>query len=72
MRSILILQAAISVLLIVSILLQSRGEGLGVLGADLGGSYHTKRGFEKFIFYASIALGAAFIIVALISVKLSA
>jgi len=72
MRSILILQAAISVLLIVSILLQSRGEGLGVLGADLGGSYHTKRGFEKFIFYSSIALGAAFILIALVSVGLSA
>lgn len=70
MRTILIIQAAVCVLLVGSILLQSRGEGLGVLGADLGGSYHTKRGFEKFLFQFSIVLGAAFIVLAMIAVRL--
>jgi len=72
MRFILILQAVISVLLIGSILLQSRGEGLGVLGADLGGSYHTKRGLEKFLFQFSVMLGVAFIVISLIAVKFAA
>ncbi len=72
MQSILIIQAVIAVALIISILLQSRGEGLGVLGADIGGSYHTKRGFEKFLLQASIILSIAFIGVAMISVRLGA
>lgn len=71
-HTILILQASIAVLLIVSILLQSRGEGLGVLGADIGGSYHTKRGFERFLLYASIFLSVAFIGVAIIAVRIGA
>ncbi len=69
---ILIALVAIAVLLIVSILLQSRGEGLGVLGADIGGSYHTKRGFEQFLFYATIVLAVLFISTALIAVRIGA
>lgn len=70
MQTILIVQAVISVLLVVSILLQSRGEGLGVLGAEIGGSYHTKRGFEKFLLQASIGLSIAFIVVAMVAVRI--
>lgn len=72
MHAILIIQATIAVLLIVSILMQSKGEGLGVLGADLGGSYHTKRGFEKFLSQSSIVLGAAFLVVAIVAVRMGA
>lgn len=54
-------QIVVSVFLIVSILLQSRGAGLGsTFGGDFGG-YYTKRGFEKFLFWTSIVLGALFI-----------
>ncbi len=54
-------QTIISVLLVASILLQNRGAGLSAtFGGDFGG-YYTKRGFEKFLFGASIVLGALFI-----------
>lgn len=68
MRALLIAQAVISVLLVVSILLQNRGSGLGqAFGSDFGG-YYTKRGIEKFLLYATVALGALFLIVAALNV----
>ena len=72
-NTILIIQVIISILLIVSILLQNRSEGMGVLGAGgAGGSHHTKRGFEQFLHQTSITLGIAFIGVSIISVYLGA
>ena len=54
-------QLAVSVLLAVSILLQNRGAGLSAsFGGDFGG-YYTKRGMEKFLFAATIALVVAFL-----------
>lgn len=68
MRSLLIAQAVISVLLVASILLQNRGSGLGsAFGSDFGG-YYTKRGIEKFLLYATVALGTLFLIVAALNV----
>jgi protein translocase SecG subunit len=59
-----IVQIAVSVLLAASILLQNRGAGLGsTFGGDFGG-YYTKRGFEKFLFSATIILGILFLGVA--------
>ncbi|MFA5926275.1 MAG: preprotein translocase subunit SecG [Parcubacteria group bacterium] len=59
-----IIQIAVSILLTVAILLQNRGAGLGsTFGGDFGG-YYTKRGFEKFLFSATIFLGAIFLGVA--------
>lgn len=70
MRLLLILQAIIAILLIASILMQNRGSGLGaVFGGDFGG-YHTKRGFEKFLFRASVVLGVLFAITALANIYL--
>ena len=72
MKFLLIIQAILAILLVVSILLQSRGAGLGAaFGADFGG-YHTKRGFEKFLFRASIVLGGLFVLTALASVYFAA
>jgi protein translocase SecG subunit len=60
MRLLLIAQAIIAVLLTVSILLQNRGSGLGsAFGSDFGG-YYTKRGFERFLVYATIVLAVVF------------
>lgn len=65
-------QIGISVLLMISVLLQSRGSGLSAaFGGDFSG-FHTKRGLEKFLFLASSILGALFIINALVIVVLSA
>lgn len=61
MRYLLIAQAVVSLLLVASILLQNRGSGLGsTFGSDFGG-YYTKRGIEKFLFYATIVLAAVFL-----------
>lgn len=61
MKLLTVSQIIVSVLLIVSILLQNRGSGLGsAFGSDFGG-YYTKRGMEKFLFYASVVLGTVFV-----------
>lgn len=66
-----ILQLIVSVLLVVSILLQSRGSGLsGAFGGDFGG-YYTKRGLEKFLFYVSMVLGFIFIALSVVIVMIA-
>lgn len=60
-------QIVLAVLLIVAILLQSQGTGLGVTWGGGGESYHTKRGVEKFLLYATIALIALFAICSIIN-----
>ena len=68
MRYLLIVQAAISLLLVVSVLLQNRGSGLGsAFGSDFGG-YYTKRGIEKFLFYATVVLAVVFLAISVANV----
>lgn len=55
----------ISLLLTAVILLQSRGTGLGAVFGGEGNIYRTKRGVEKILFRATIALSAIFLILAL-------
>ncbi|MBU0975020.1 preprotein translocase subunit SecG [Patescibacteria group bacterium] len=50
----LIIQSVLSVLIVVSILLQSQGSGLGSAWGGGGETYHTKRGVEKVLFNATI------------------
>ena len=60
----------ISLGLIVLIILQSRGAGLGgITGADMGGgSYHARRGIERLMFQVTIGLSVAFFILAMLNV----
>lgn len=62
-----IVQAVIAVLLIISILLQNRGTGLSETfgGGSSNASYQTKRGFDKFLFRASIILSVLFLVTAI-------
>jgi len=70
MKIISYIQIIVAALLIVSILLQNRGSGLSAaFGGDMGG-YYTKRGIEKFLFYFSIGLSAAFLVLAMVAVYL--
>jgi preprotein translocase subunit SecG len=71
MKTLLITQSIISILLVVAILMQNRGEGLGVVAGDFSGSYHTKRGFEKFLTRSTIVLAVLFLGIALAIVKVS-
>lgn len=62
----------VSVALILSVILQSKGAGLGGLtGADTGGIFTARRGVEKTLFYVTIALSVLFFILAVISVKVA-
>lgn len=68
MKAFLIAQAIIAIFLIVSILLQSRGSGLGgAFGGDFGG-YYTKRGMEKFLLYATVVFAVIFFALAIFNV----
>jgi len=60
-NAIYIIQIIISILLMVTILMQQKGSGLG---AGFGGEttvYRTKRGAEKFIFKLTIILAVLFL-----------
>jgi preprotein translocase subunit SecG len=61
----------ISVLLIVSVIMQSKGAGLGGLtGADSGSVFTARRGVERTLFRLTIVLSALFFVLVLILVVL--
>jgi protein translocase SecG subunit len=66
-----IVQIAISVLLVASILFQQRGAGLSSTFGGEGGVYFKKRGAEKILFIASIILAVLFILSAIIRMVIS-
>lgn len=55
------LQVASAILLILSILLQNRGAGLGQTFGGDSAIYHTKRGLEKRLHQATIVLAVLFL-----------
>lgn len=62
----------ISVALIASVILQSKGIGLGGLsGADSGGVYSKRRGVEKILFWITIGLGTLFFGLTILTVIIS-
>ncbi len=63
----LLFQITLAILLISAILLQARGTGLGSAFGGQNKSFHSKRGFEKFLFKATIALSAVFVISSIVS-----
>ena len=55
-----------SIALILSVILQSKGAGLGGLtGGDSGGIFTARRGVEKLLFRITIALSIIFFILAI-------
>lgn len=63
-----IVQIAISVILVVVILLQVRGQGTGLFGAAEG-SFRTRRGIERVLFQFTIFMVVVFIAVSILSVR---
>jgi preprotein translocase subunit SecG len=62
-----------SIALVASIILQSKGAGLGGLtGNDAGGVFTARRGIEKTLFWVTIIFSALFFILAITAVILSA
>ena len=64
-----IAQILLSVAIVLVILLQVRGGGLGGIFGQADTVYRTKRGVEKTLFQLTIVLVALFIIVALVALK---
>jgi preprotein translocase subunit SecG len=62
-----IAQIVISVALVVCVLLQQRGGGVGIVGGLQTQFYGTRRGLEKIIFWLTIVLGVLFIALAVVS-----
>ena len=62
-----IAQLVIGVVLIILVLLQQRGGGIGVLGGASSQFYGTRRGLEKTIFIFTVVLGILFIALSIIS-----
>jgi len=56
-----IVQIILSVLLVVAILLQNRGAGLSETFGGSGNVYQTKRGFDKFLFSATVIIALSFL-----------
>ena len=66
-----IIQIVLSVGLILVILLQVRGGGLGGIFGQADTVFRTRRGIERTLFQLTVALVVLFIIVSIISLKVS-
>ena len=57
------IQIVLSILRIVVVLLQQSSAGLGsAFGGDSSATFHTRRGFERFLFIATFVLGALLVV----------
>ena len=67
-------QIILSVILVMAILMQQTAAGMGgALGGDDSATFHhTRRGFEKFLFYLSIVCAILFALFALLSIIIKA
>ena len=63
-----VIQIVVAVLLVVVILVQVRGQGVGLFSSPES-SYRTRRGIEKTLFQFTIALVVIFIATSMISVR---
>jgi len=61
-------QAVLALILMICILLQARGTGLGAAFGGSGNVYRTKRGIEKKLFQATIIIAILFFGVSLANV----
>jgi preprotein translocase subunit SecG len=62
----------ISIALVVSVVLQNKGVGLGGLaGGDTGGVFTARRGIEKTLFYITIGLAVLFFILTIATIIIS-
>jgi len=62
-----ILNIILSILLIIVVLLQQRGSGLGSAFGGSGSVYTTKRGADRFLFQATIVIAVIFFVVAFVN-----
>ncbi len=65
-------QIVLSIALILAVLLQVRGGGLGGIFGQPSAVYRTKRGVEKTLFQLTIVLAILFIAISALSLKVGA
>jgi len=63
-------QIVLAVVLILAVLLQVRGGGLGGIFGQADTVYRTKRGVEKTLFQLTIVLAVLFIVISLLRLKI--
>ena len=63
------IEIIIAIVLVIVILMQVRGQGGGVFGSAQT-TFRTRRGVERTLFRFTIILAAAFVLVALLSVRI--
>ncbi len=66
-----IIQFLVSAMLIVVVTLQSRGAGFGGAFGTQGAVFRTRRGIEQTLFRATIGLAIIFIVVSIVSVRVT-
>ena len=67
----LIAQIVVCAMLVTSILLQNRAEGLGKMFGGGGEIFRTKRGLEKVLYYLTIGLILVLVVLSLLILKYS-
>ncbi|MFH1547452.1 MAG: preprotein translocase subunit SecG [bacterium] len=55
-KVITVAQVVVAILVVISILLQNRGEGMGTFLGGGGEVFRSRRGFEKVLYYLTIVL----------------
>lgn len=65
-----VVQIIISVSLILAILLQVRGGGLGGIFGQADSVFRTKRGVEKTLFQLTVVLVVLFIIISIVAIRI--
>ena len=63
-----IIQLILAAALIVVVILQNRGSGLGAAFGGDSNVYRTKRGMEKFLFRATVVIAVIFFVTAFINI----
>ena len=65
-----IAQVILSVALIITVLFQVRGGGLGGIFGQQSGVYRTRRGVEKILFRLTIVFVAAFLVISVLTLRM--
>lgn len=65
-----VIQIIIATILVVVILMQSRGAGFGGAFGTQGAVFRTRRGIERYLFRGTVVLAACFIAVSLLSARI--
>lgn len=71
-KILLISQIAVCGVLVISVLLQNRAEGLGKMFGGGGEVFRTKRGLEKVLYYLTIGLILVLVVLSLLILKYTA